>query len=158
MKFNPDKKYIYWGLTAFLVIIACLVVSYIVYNFSNFFKGLGNFTSVLTPIVNGFLIAYLLSPLMDLYEYSLIPYIIRLFKKDSEIKNKKLIRYFSVFLSIITLLLVIYAFFQLLVPQLVSSIKSIVNSFPEYAQEHCRIHNHDQLTEGHFSTAICLSC
>ena len=62
MKFKPEKKYIYWGLTAFLVIIACLVVSYIVYNFSAFHKGLSNFASVLTPVINGFLIAYLLYP------------------------------------------------------------------------------------------------
>ncbi len=133
MKFKPEKKYIYWGLTAFLVIIACLIVSFIVYNFSSFYKGLSNFASVLTPVINGFLIAYLLSPLMDFFEYTGIPALIRMFRKNCEIKNKKPIRYISVFLSVLVLLLVIYAFFQLLVPQLVTSIKSIVNSFPEYA-------------------------
>ena len=70
---------------------------------------------------------------MDFFEYTGIPALIRMFRKNCEIKNKKPIRYISVFLSVLVLLLVIYAFFQLLVPQLVTSIKSIVNSFPEYA-------------------------
>ena len=132
MKFNPEKKYIYWGLTAFLVIIACLFVSFIFYNFSVFSKGLSKFTSVLDPVVNGFVIAYLLTPLMNLYEYRLLPFVFGSLKFKKEQSKKKLIHYLSVFFSIFSLLLVIYAFFQLLVPQLVASIKNIANSVPEY--------------------------
>ncbi|XME03382.1 AI-2E family transporter [Lachnospiraceae bacterium C1.1] len=131
MRFKPDKKYVYWGVTAFLVIIACLFVSFMFYNFSAFSKGISKFSAVLTPVVNGFIIAYLLSPLMDFFEYRALPSFCKMLKINEE-KSKKPIHYSSVFLSIFCLLLVIYAFFQLLVPQLISSTKSIINSFPEY--------------------------
>ena len=132
MKFNIDRKYLLWGLTAFLVIIASLFVSFIFFNFSAFSKGISQIASVLTPVANGFLIAYLLSPMADFFEFNFIPLIFKSLKLKSNKKGKKTIRYISVFLSVFCLLLVIYAFFQLLVPQLVESIKIIINSFPDY--------------------------
>ena len=72
MKFKWDKKYLYWGITALLVIIAS----------SCFFIGLNNFRvivdaaqfvlHVLRPIIYGLVFAYLMNPIMNFVEKRVI--------------------------------------------------------------------------------------
>ncbi len=131
MKFHIDRKYLYWGMTAFAVIICSMLVSFIVYNFKTFNLGFERFWKVLQPIINGFLIAYVLSPVMDFYSNNLVTPFFDKFVKDSP-KNEQKIKRASILLTLISAILLIYFFIQMIVPQLAESIKNIVSSFPEY--------------------------
>ncbi len=136
MRFRPDKKYIQWGITAFLVAVCIILFIFAVFNFPVFEKGFSSVIKVLLPIVNGFLIAYILNPVMKWYELKVLPAILKiLFKKEPEtIRGKRAIRYFSVALSVISVLLILSAFIGIMIPQLISSVSSIAKQFPDYVQ------------------------
>ena len=68
MKFRWNKNYLGWGLTAFAVIIAGLLVYAALANFKEIAAGVGNFFSALQPILYGLVIAYLLAPIVAFFE------------------------------------------------------------------------------------------
>lgn len=86
---------------------------------------------IASPVLYGIVLAYLLTPLVNSLEHKLLePF----FYKYGGItpKRKKLIRALSVIATLIIMILAIYAFFSILIPNIVSSIKSISFQFPYY--------------------------
>ena len=63
MKFRWDKKYLYWGLTAFVVLVGCIGVIYFLFNGSILKYNVKKIIKILMPIIDGLIIAYLLAPL-----------------------------------------------------------------------------------------------
>ncbi len=128
-KFRYDKKYLYWGVTAFLVIAASIVVYLVLSNISGVRSGFTSFTTIFSPFLWGVVIAYLLCPLLNIYERGFFaPVFKRLLrnKPDSEPKQKKLVRGFGVLLSEITLIVLIFVLLWLILPQLYQSVQSII--------------------------------
>ena len=69
MKFYKwNKHYLGWGITAFVVIIASMLVLMTLVNIEKITVNLGNFAAVVSPIVYGFVIAYLLAPIVEAFE------------------------------------------------------------------------------------------
>lgn len=135
MKFHIEKKYIYWGITAFLVIGASLCLYYLLFYGSNISSGFHTFVSIAMPILDGLLLAYLLNPVLNGIEKKCI---IPLCRKcninvDSKKKNKKRIRFISIIFTVIIVALALYCFFATIIPQLIRSIQSIILQFPIYA-------------------------
>ena len=130
--FRWDKKYLYWGITAFCVIAASILFYMILSALPGIGKAIKSLVAILSPFIWGLVIAYLLTPLMRSLEKQVFrPLGHRLFKK-----RKKSVRGFargmSVFVSILVFLLVIAALFYLILPQLYSSIATIVENSPTY--------------------------
>ena len=136
MRFRPDKKYIIWGVTAFLVAACSILFIFAVFNYPIFALGFSNFLKVMMPVINGFLIAYLLNPTMMFFERKVIPAVLRILniKEPETFENKRIMRYISIGLSVVFVLLVIVAFISIVIPQLIGSIKSIAQQFPEYVE------------------------
>lgn len=133
--FRWEKKYLYWGMTAFLVIAACVLFYMLVSNLGWLGAALHQLGVILSPFVWGLVIAYLLYPLMRIYQRSLFaPLCRRLFKtnKNPERMRAKAARGLSVTLSIITLLVVIAGLLWLVVPQIYSSVEMIVENSSAY--------------------------
>ena len=66
--FKWDKKYLYWGITAFCV-IACAVLFYMALNYLPVLgRALAALVKILSPFIWGLVITYLLSPFMKLVE------------------------------------------------------------------------------------------
>ena len=109
-----DKKYLNWGITAFCVIAASIVF----YMLLRYIPVIGKFFSktikILSPFIWGLVLTYLLAPLM---------------RKLSS----KMPRWIAVIICIIILLVVIAALIYLIIPQLYSSIETIVVNAPSYA-------------------------
>lgn len=127
-----ENKYIAWGITAFLVICAALLVTYLIFNFSNFLSGISWFFHILTPIIDGIALAYLLTPILNVVETRWVGYLFSKTKLELTYKRKKHIRLLSI---LITMLIVIFAlsiFFRIIIPQLILSIQSIIFQFPRY--------------------------
>ena len=62
--FRWDKKYLYWGVTAFCV-IAAAIVFYMALNYlPGMTKALGKLLGIFSPFIWGLVLAYLLTPLM----------------------------------------------------------------------------------------------
>ena len=126
-RFRWDKKYLYWGITAFLVIAADLLFYTLLRYFPDVSSGLNKFMVILAPFVLGAVIAYLLTPMTRLFERILSSRRM----KNALIKGK-FARITAVVLSEIVLLVILTAFVLLILPQLYSSIETIVINSPEY--------------------------
>ena len=130
--FNWDKKYLYWGVTAFCV-IACSILFYMALAYlpaiGNALKSLGR---ILSPFIWGLVITYLLSPLYKtLYKNVFLPMTERLSGKKKK-ASPRLAKALSVLMAIIVFLAVITALVYLIIPQLYASVETIVNNSPGY--------------------------
>ncbi|MCR5398842.1 MAG: AI-2E family transporter [Lachnospiraceae bacterium] len=125
-------KYFKWGLTGFLVALSSSVAIYLIFHFKDFTGGISYALGVFTPIIYGLVIAYLLNPIMRFFEVKCIG---RYYEKHGIVatkSDKKRIRTISVIATIIIVSLLIYAFFNSVLPQLISSIETLINNFPTY--------------------------
>lgn len=131
---NPiiKSKYFKWGLTAFLVIICSVFALYIIYNGKSFTSAISGFIKMIMPIVDGLIVAYLLTPLVNYQEKKL--YYPLLKKNNIELtdKLKKRFRGLSIFVSLLFVILLIYVFIKSVVPQLIESIQKIISQMPDY--------------------------
>lgn len=151
MKFKWDKRYLYWGVTGFLTIAAAIVFYLSLDHFGEIMENVGRFLSVLTPVLYGFIIAYVLSPIANYIEK---PCLRRLFytiqdkKRERFLKKnpgkeppaktfpvRKVARVLSVTLTMIIALAVITGVTWIMLPQLIETITALVNNMPEYIRE-----------------------
>lgn len=134
MKFSIDKKNFSWGLTAFLVIAASIILYYLVFHVSNISAGFQTVLHIAMPVVDGMVLAYLLTPLVNGIERNLLLPFIKKCNLEQNEKIKKRIRMLSIILTLITVFLLVYAFFAMVIPQLLNSIQNIILQFPIYVQ------------------------
>ena len=69
---NKNKNYIYWGITAFLVILASMIAYYIIFNLDNFKGAIDKVWVILMPVTDGLILAYLLTPLLNVIERKIV--------------------------------------------------------------------------------------
>ncbi len=134
-RFKWDKKYLYWGVTAFLVIVASLVFYYILSDFSEIGAAIGKFITILSPFIWGLVISYLLCPLTNILERHVFTPIMAISKNKDERKIRKrqsFAKGLSVLFSMLALLALIAAFIWLVAPQLLLSLQSIVINSSDY--------------------------
>ena len=115
-QFRWDKKYLYWGITAFCVVAASILFYFILKKLPALGKGLDKLLAILSPFVWGLILTYLMAPLMK--------------KLD-----KHMPRWVAVLICEIALLLIIAALIYLVIPQLYSSLETIVSSSPAYYEK-----------------------
>ena len=72
MNFRWDKKYLYWGITAFFVICASICFYYLLFHSNNLWKGISTVINIAMPIIDGFVLAYILSPVVNHIERKLL--------------------------------------------------------------------------------------
>jgi len=132
--FRWDKKYLYWGITAFCV-IACAILFYMALNYIDLLKeGISKLVRILSPFIWGLVISYLLNPLVKLLEKKVFTPLLRgCFKRKPE-KRASTARITAVIFSEIIMLALITGLFFLIIPQLYSSIETIVVNSPTYIE------------------------
>ncbi len=132
MKFKFDKKYLYWGITGFLALAGAILFYYILFHRSNFMGGLEKFITIAMPIIDGFVLAYLFTPILNAIENKIMKPLYK--KADITItpKVKKRMRACSILATLAVVLLVLYELFALILPEVVRSIQSIIFQFPIY--------------------------
>lgn len=123
-----DKKYFRWGVTIFLVIAASILLYYLIGNIGLIFSVIGRLLDILSPLIMGLVLAFILNPIYKFLNRN----IEKILEKKS--KNKKRVqgfaKGFSIFLSVLFLLIVIVGLVWLVLPELINSIESIVSSIP----------------------------
>ena len=132
-QFHWDKKYLNWGITAFLVIAGAILFYMALSYLPVIGKGLGTLLRILSPFVWGLVITYLLHPLMKALERSaFLPLSRRLYKGKRAYSARRFARGMSVLVAEIVLIAAIVALFYLILPQLYGSIVMIVDNSPTY--------------------------
>lgn len=124
----PKDRYVRAGFISFVVLTAVVVVFFLLYKIDAVKDALSTFFEVIQPIVVGFVVAYLLNPLMKLLDKYLAKFFVNVcrFKK----KGASIARFIAVILSIIVFIAAIAALVGLIVPELVTSITGIVDTLP----------------------------
>ena len=132
MKLRWDNQHVRWGVTAFLVIAASMLFYYGVFHMKTLITGIQTFLGILTPIVYGVVIAFLLTPLLNFLEKTIIYPILQ--KKEVTVgKNgRKAIRWACVLLCMFLFLALIYALIMMVLPELIRSVMNLIYSFPTY--------------------------
>lgn len=130
--FQWDKKYLHGGVTAFCVVAAAILFYMTLNELPALGAALKALLGILSPFIWGLVITYLLSPLMLAMERRLfLPVGRKLYPKRKK-KAARFARGFSVLASELILLTLIAALFYLILPQIYSSIDTIVSNSGEY--------------------------
>ncbi len=132
MRYRWDKKYLYWGITAFLVIVVSICFYYLLFHGSSFKQGFGKMLAISMPVIDGLAVAYLLTPIMNFIENKILLPILSLCKIQNTPVIKKRLRFVSIILTLIAVCSMLYGFFAMVIPSLIKSIQSIVLQFPIY--------------------------
>ena len=132
MRFKWDRKYLYWGLTAFAVILGVLVIYLLLTNLSSIFNGVSYFLGAFKAVIYGIALAYLLNPLMKHLE---LPIFVRwgdkLFKNHPN-KSKSFTRAMAITLTMLVVLIALTLLLWMVLPKLYDSIVTLVGNLPEY--------------------------
>ncbi|OLS02519.1 AI-2E family transporter [Tissierella creatinophila] len=128
MKVKWNQRYNTIAVYSFLV-LALSIVFYIIASEVNLFKvQVSRYLSVFSPIIIGFIMAYIFNFILEFYEGYILKHI---FAKD----HKKRDRILGIVLTYSTVLLLLYLFLNFIFPQLISSIMGLVNDIPKYVVE-----------------------
>ncbi|NLL46538.1 MAG: AI-2E family transporter, partial [Clostridiales bacterium] len=132
MKFKWDRKYLYWGVTAFCVIALSLVFFWTVTQWGSARRIVNTMIDILNPIIIGLVIAYILTPVMTFFEKKLYSRLAkRLFPRNS--RNAKIFTRIAGIVSVILLLIVtISTLLILALPQIYYSIQKLVFNMQSY--------------------------
>ncbi len=133
MKFQIDKKYIRIGFIAFTVIAASICFYYLIFHGDRFSNRISELLTVISPVMYGIIIAYLLTPLVNGLETNLLKPILQRMKYTSN-RAQKYMRGISIIMTLIIVGVLIYTFFSILIPNIVTSVKSISVQFPTYIE------------------------
>jgi len=112
------RKIYTWGFIA-LILFAFL---YLLVNFSTLSVFLSGIVNVWQPIIIGAGIAYMLNPLLKLFEF-------KVFKK---IKKNSIKRAFSIVATYLVAILFVVLLLWLMIPQLIESIIDLISKFDDY--------------------------
>lgn len=129
-RFDLQPHYIEWGLTALGVIVACVLVVFVLFRMTMIWGIIKKFFSILSPFVYGFVMAYLLMPVFNMLYRNLQPPMSRKFKNGTRLAKG--------LCSALTLafgLAVVGVLLWMVLPQLVTSITSLVDSMDLYMNE-----------------------
>lgn len=127
------NKYIKWGLTALIVLILAIGFVCLIFKGESIRNGFGVLRKVTMPIIDGLIIAFIATPVVNWIEEKLIFPLCRICHIDrNKMKVKKRLRILSVFLTFLLIGLVVYEFFAIVIPQLALSIQNIIAQFPTY--------------------------
>ncbi len=129
MKFRWDKKYLYWGITAFFVILASLGSVTLLYNFDKVKGWFSIVVKVLKPFIIGFALAYILNPIMKYLENKPLAFISRKMKKPLSHSTSRVI---ALLFTIIVAFAIVIGLFWLILPQVAQSIQNIISNLDTY--------------------------
>ncbi len=128
---EPQKKKKASPVLLAVVFGIIFVVLYAAVNIGHISATFSSILDVFTPILLGIGFAYLLNPLLKIYE----------FKVYKKIKNKHVLRALSMVSTYLTVILVIAAFLLLLIPQLIDSVTLFATQFDSYVENIVNILN-----------------
>jgi predicted PurR-regulated permease PerM len=123
-KFEKNSKYLTISVYTIFVILAGCIIFHLVYDWAKTVEGVRRFIGVLSPFLIGLLIAYMMNPLIELFEETLFQNILHL-KKKSQLKL------LSIMLAYVLVLGALLICMTCVVPQLIQSIAEITNSIPD---------------------------
>lgn len=129
--FKWDKKYLYWGVTAFCVVVASIFFFWILNTWSGISAAIDVVVSALSPVIYGLLIAYLFNKILVVFEERFFKKLCAgIFKKPDT--ARKAARIFSVVITLLLVLGIIAGLLAIILPEIVNSVNNIISNSGEY--------------------------
>ncbi|MCR5829920.1 MAG: AI-2E family transporter [Lachnospiraceae bacterium] len=126
------KKYIVWGVTAFLVLAAAIVLIFLFVQKEDFSDIFGKLTSALSPVLVGGLLAYVMNPLMSFFDRKISRFLLKRVKKKKRALSFS--KGLSLILTLIVVVLIIGVLVYMLVPEITSTVNRLANEVPGQAE------------------------
>lgn len=122
---RKDNHYLGWGLTAIAVVAATLLLYDLVFRSSTVLVYLGKLIKILAPVLYGFAMAYLLTPVVNWFERNI-------FRRKAGTPPDKGVRGLAILLTWMLVLALLYALMSVLLPELYKSIVQLANNADNY--------------------------
>ncbi len=127
---HRENIYFRWGITAFAVIVACILASQVITKLPALLAVVKRFFKTLAPVLYGLVIAYLLHPIVDRVEKALSPQLQKKIRQESRATG--IARGIGIFAALLLAALVLWALISMILPGLVDSIATIVRNSQSY--------------------------
>ena len=127
MKHNENEKYVKLGVTGAAVVMFGFACYWLTSSFPGLWSGLGVVLRILSPFIDGAVIAYLVTPVCKKLE--------RLFRKWFKGKRDRLASALAILCSLLLAIMVVLALLLLVIPQLVKSVTGLVQVLPGQLEE-----------------------
>ncbi len=127
------KKYIVIAIITFITFCCCILFFFILYRYHGFREGWQQLMSILQPVIIGFIVAYLMNPVMMFLEKNAMGFLEPRMKSSR--KAKKLSRSIATIGAILFLLFIIFLLLNLMIPELIKSIQNMMVSLPAEIDE-----------------------
>lgn len=136
MKFRWDKKYLYWGVTAFVVIACSIMFYYLLFHGQQFINIINEIIDVCFPVIDGLIIAFLLCPMINWFEKKVFVLFRKKERREEPLsaKTAKWYRVFSITISYVIVIGALTLFFITVIPQIKLSIENIIAQSSQYKE------------------------
>lgn len=140
MKWKIEKKYIGIAALALGVILLSILFNSLLAESAKYISIITTLKRTFMPIIWGFILAYLLNPILNKFENKMyMPLAKKIYaksqKSNKEKKQKRLARTLSVISTMLLFLLAVVGSLYVVIPQVYESIATIVGNVPSYYQE-----------------------
>lgn len=136
MKWKLDKKYYAIALLTLGVVLISIMFNNLLEQTTKYAGIKDTISDTMLPILAGFVIAYLLNPVMRYFEkYLFMPLAKKVIKKGGENKRKKFARALGVTTTMILFILIIVGAVCMVMPQIYISVMNIIEDVPGYYAE-----------------------
>jgi len=132
LRFKWDRKYLYWGVTAFCVIALSLVFFWTVTQWDSVRRIVRAIIDILNPIIIGIVIAYILTPILTFFEKRLYLKLGKRIFPGSGRNARIFARVVGIVTVIVLLIVTISALLVLALPQIYFSMQKLVQSMSSY--------------------------
>ena len=125
----PMKRY--FTIAGIVIVTACCIILFYfsVARYTGLHEGIQTFFKVLQPIIYGFVIAYLMNPIMKLLERHMLPFFLKHMKKERS--ARKTVRTIATLVALVVLVGIVSLIIGSIIPQLYATIMDIVNNLPK---------------------------
>ena len=128
MKNDKFRKYLYWGVTAFVVLSLVVILIFLLIKGASVKALFDLLSSILMPIIYGAVLAYLLTPIFNWVRNRVDKGLEESVKTGKTRKN--IARTVAMIASILMLVAIVFGLISMLIPQLISSVVGIVDAMP----------------------------
>ena len=126
-----NNKYITWGVTAFCVLAALLLIFFAFYRWEYIFSFFKTVVNILMPFIYGLGIAYVLNPLVNFFEKKIYYKLCRKISKNKK-ERYRVARVLSLFTSTIIFIGVLIACISFLIPEIIKSLDMFISNVNIY--------------------------
>ncbi len=128
MKNQKYQRYICWGVTAFIVLALLVALIFLIMKWGRVRIATRMIVGILAPVIYGAVFAYLLSPIYNRVMCAVVKKTGKYIPRESS--RKKLGSVAATLVSLVLLIVVVVGLISMLIPQLITSIKGVIDALP----------------------------